>query len=67
MKYSYYWNQKNIKAFTGKNALKSVIDMAGKETLLEMTLPTFVLGGIGGGIYGRLSQHFNPNGYFIGL
>lgn len=54
-------------AFAGKNALKHVIGMVGTETLLRMTLPAFLLGGVGGGIYGRLSAQFNPNGNFIGI
>ena len=54
-------------AFAGKNALKHVVGMVGTETLLRMTLPAFILGGVGGGIYGRLSSHFNPNGNFIGI
>ena len=54
-------------AFAGKNALKHVVSMVGTETLLRMTLPAFVLGGVGGGIYGRLSAQFNPNGNFIGI
>jgi hypothetical protein len=53
-------------AFAGKNALKHVVGMVGTETLLRMTLPAFLLGGVGGGIYGRLSAQFNPNGNFIG-
>lgn len=54
-------------AFAGKNALKHVVGMVGTETLLRMTLPAFILGGVGGGIYGRLSSQFNPNGNFIGI
>ena len=54
-------------AFAGKNALKHVLGMVGTETLFRMTLPVFILGGVGGGIYGRLSSHFNPNGNFIGI
>ena len=54
-------------AFAGKNALKHVIGMVGTETLLRMTLPAFILGGVGGGIYGRLSSYFNSNGNFIGI
>lgn len=53
--------------FAGKNALKHVVGMVGTETLLRMTLPAFLLGGVGGGIYGRLSAQFNPNGNFIGI
>ena len=54
-------------AFSGKNALKYVGCMVGAETLIRMTLPAFVLGGLGGGIYGRISSYFNPNGDFIGI
>ena len=54
-------------AFAGKNALKHVVGMVGTETLLRMTLPAFLLRGVGGGIYGRLSAQFNPNGNFIGI
>ena len=54
-------------AFAGKNALKYVVGMVGTETLLRMTLPASILGGVGGGIYGRLSSQFNPNGNFIGI
>ena len=54
-------------AFAGKNALKHVVGMVGTKTLLRMTLPVFILGGVGGGIYGRLSSYFNPNGNFIGF
>ena len=49
-----------------KNALKHVVILAGKETLLRMTLPVVILGGVGG-IYGRISSQFNPNGNFIGI
>ena len=41
--------------------------IARKESLIRMTLPAFLLGGVGGGIYGRLSAQFNPNGNFIGI
>lgn len=41
--------------------------IAGKESLIRMTLPAFLLRGVGGGIYGRLSAQFNPNGNFIGI
>lgn len=54
-------------AFGVKNALKHVVLLVGKETLLRMTLPAFALGGVGGGIYGRISEYFNPNGNFIGV
>ena len=54
-------------AFAGKNALKHVVGMVETETLLRMTLPASILGGVGGGIYGRLSSQFNPNGNFIGI
>ena len=54
-------------AFAGKNALKHVVGMVGTETLLRMTLPAFILGGVGGGIYGTISTHINPNGNFIGI
>ena len=50
-----------------KNALKYVGALAGKESLIRMTLPTFILGGVGGGLYGRISEYFNPNGNFIGI
>ena len=40
--------------------------IAGNESLLRMTLPAFFIGGVGG-IYGRNSSHFNPNGNFIGI
>ena len=53
--------------FSGKNALKHVFSMVGTESLLRMTLPAMVIGGIGGGIYGRVSEFFNPNGNFIGI
>ena len=53
--------------FSGKNALKHVFIMVGTESLLRMTLPAMVIGGIGGGIYGRVSEFFNPNGNFIGI
>ena len=52
-------------AFAGKNALKHVVGMVGMESLLKMTLPGIFLGGIGGGIYARLSSSLNPNGNFI--
>ena len=54
-------------AFAGKNALKHVVGMVGMKSLLEMTLPGIFLGGIGGGIYARLSSSLNPNGNFIGF
>ena len=41
--------------------------MVGIETLLRMTLPAFLIGGIVGGIYGRIGSYFNPNGDFIGI
>ena len=54
-------------AFGGKNALKHVIGMVGTETLLRMTLPAMIIGGVGGGIYGRISEIFNPYGNFVGI
>lgn len=48
-----------------KSSVKYCI--AGNESLLRMTLPAFFIGGVGGGIYGRNSSHFNPNGNFIGI
>ena len=54
-------------AFVGKNALKHVVDMVGKESLLRMMLPPIIIGGVGGGIYGRISSHFNPNGNLVGI
>ena len=53
-------------AFAGKNALKHIVGMVGIETLLRMSLPAFLLGGVGG-IYGILSTQFNPKGNFIGI
>ena len=53
--------------FAGKNALKHIVYMVGTETLLRIALPALILGGVGGGIYGRLSSQFNPNGNFIGI
>lgn len=53
--------------FSGKNALKHVFSMVGTETLLRMTLPAMGIGGLGGGIYGRVSEYFNPEGNFIGI
>ena len=50
-----------------KNALKHVVMIAGKESLLRMTLPAFFVGGVGGGIYGRISEYCNPYGNFIGI
>lgn len=41
--------------------------IAGTESLLRMTLPAFLLGGVGGGLYGRISNTFNKNGNFIGF
>lgn len=41
--------------------------MVGIETLLRMILLAFILGDVGGEIYGRLSSQFNPNGNFIGI
>ena len=55
-----------IATFWGKNALKHVVGMVGTETLLRMTLPVIAFGGVGG-IYGRISSHFNTNGNFIGI
>lgn len=54
-------------AFAGKNALKHVVGMVGMKSLLEMTLPGILLGGIGGGLYARASSIINPNGNFIGF
>ena len=54
-------------AFAGKNALKHIVGMVGIETLLRMSLPAFLLGGVGEGIYGILSAQFNPKGNFIGI
>lgn len=54
-------------AFAGKNALKHVVGMVGMKSLLEMTLPGILLGGIGGGMYARASSIINPNGNFIGF
>ena len=53
--------------FGVKNALKHVVMIAGKESLLRMTLPAFFVGGVGGGIYGRISEYCNPYGNFIGI
>lgn len=50
-------------AFASKNTLKHLVGMV----LLRMTLPAFILGGVVGGIYGRLSSHFNPNENFVGI
>ena len=41
--------------------------IAGTESLLRMILPSVIIVGVGGGIYGRLSAQFNPNGNFIGI
>lgn len=54
-------------AFAGQNALKHVVAMVGTESLLRMVIPALVLGSVGGGIYGRISEYFNPNGKFIGI
>ena len=54
-------------AFAGKNALKHVVGMIGVNSLFRMIIPGILLGGIGGGIYARLSSGFNPNGNFIGI
>ena len=54
-------------AFAGKNALKHIFGMVGTETLLRMTLPTFVIGGFGGGIYNGISSYFNKAGNFVGI
>lgn len=40
--------------------------IAGKESLLRMTLSAFFIGGVGG-IYGRISEYCNPYGNFIGI
>lgn len=37
------------------------------NSLFRMIIPGILLGGIGGGIYARLSSGFNPNGNFIGI
>ena len=44
-----------------------VIHMVGEKSLRRMILPTIAFGGAGGGIYGRISSRFNPNGNFIGI
>ena len=54
-------------AFAGKNTLKHIFGMVGTETLLRMTLPTFVIGGFGGGIYNGISSCFNKAGNFVGI
>ena len=54
-------------AFSGKNALKHVIPMVGLESILKMIIPAFVLSGIGGGIYGKLSAQYNKQGEFFGI
>ena len=41
--------------------------ITGKESLLRMTLSAFFIGGVGGGLYGRISNTFNKNGNFIGF
>lgn len=61
------WKPNAFVTFGGQNALKNVFSMVGTETLLRMTLPAFVIGGIGGGIYGRFSDVLNPDGYFFGI
>ena len=53
--------------FSGKNAMYDVIHMVGEKSLRRMILPTIAFGGAGGGIYGRISSRFNPNGNFIGI
>ena len=35
--------------------------------LTTVVVPAFLLGGVGGGIYGILSTQFNPKGNFIGI
>ena len=50
-----------------KNALKHVVCIAGTESLLRMILPSVIIGGVGGGLYGRISNTFNKNGNFIGF
>lgn len=35
--------------------------------LTMVAVPAFLLGGVGGGIYGILSAQFNPKGNFIGI
>ena len=54
-------------AFAGKNALKHVASMIGTESLLRMTLPSFFIGGVGGGVYGRISSYFNSHKSFVGI
>ena len=61
------WKTCSFITFGGRNALKHVVSMVGTETLLRMTLPAFAIGGIGGGIYGRISEFFNPEGSFFGI
>ena len=61
------WKTRAFITFSGRNALNHVVSMVGTETLLRMTLPALVIGGVGGGIYGRISDVLNPNGYFIGI
>ena len=41
--------------------------IAGTESLLRMILPSVIIGGVGGGLYGRISNTFNKNGNFIGF
>lgn len=41
--------------------------MVDVKALLNMIVPTFILGGIGGGIYGRIGEYINPSGDFIGI
>ena len=61
------WKTCSFITFGGRNALKHVVSMVGTETLLRMTLPAFAIGGIEGGIYGRISEFFNPEGSFFGI
>ena len=61
------WKTCAFITFSGRNALKHVVSMVGTETLLRMTIPALVIGGVGGGAYGRLSEFLNPNGYFVGI
>ena len=54
-------------AFAGKNAVKHVVSMVGIETLFRMALPAIFIGGVGGGLYGRINSNVNPKGNFIGI
>lgn len=51
----------------GKNAFSNLAGLVGLKSVLKLAIPPIIFGGFGGGIYGRISSFYNPNGNFVGI